>query len=79
MYYLTKVEIDKPTKVEILYSYLNRFDIVIATLESSKVLSTTRVGPSSLIDMSTVTRNILLPVDYNILFYLESQWSRLLE
>jgi hypothetical protein len=32
---------------------------------------------NTLIDIDTVTRNILLPVDYNILFYLESQWDRL--
>jgi hypothetical protein len=78
MYYLTKVEVDKRTKVEILYSYLNRFDIVSRTLQSEKVIRYARVGPSLLIDGATVTRNILLPVDYNILFYLESQFSRLL-
>ena len=78
MYYRTITQIGQPTTVELLYSYLNRSHISIAKLESSKVLSTTG-GRSSLINMSTVTRNILLPIDYNMLFYVESQWSRLLD
>ncbi len=72
MYYRTTVQIGKPTNVEILYSYLNRYPIVIAKVPSSKVLY---ANPE--INIDTVTRNILLPVDYNMLFYLESQWSRL--
>jgi len=80
MYYRTTVQIGKPTNVEILYSYLNRYPIVIAKVQSSKVLyaepATDRVLYANL-DINTVTRNILLPVDYNMLFYLESQWSRL--
>jgi len=78
MYYLTITQIGQPTKVELLYSYLNRSYISIAELGSSKVLSTTG-GSTSRINMSTVTRNILLPIDYNMLFYVESQWSRLLD
>ncbi len=77
MYYRTITQIDQPTKIELLYSYLNRFYIAIARLESSKVLSRINDG-TSYIDISTITRNILLPVDYNMLFYLESQWDRLL-
>ncbi len=77
MYYRTIAKIGQPTMVEILYSYLNRYYIAIARLESSKVLS--RIGSGeNFINMSTITRNILLPVDYNMLFYLESQWDRLL-
>jgi hypothetical protein len=72
MYYRTKAEIDKHTEVEILYSYLNRFDIVRTTLQSQKVLETRTIGVVRTINTDTVTRNVLLPVDYNILFYLES-------
>jgi len=72
MYYCTKAEIHKPTEVEILYSYLNRFNIARATLQSQKVLSTRLIGGSRVINTNTVTRNILLPIDYNMLFYLES-------
>ena len=78
MYYITIARIGQPTKVELLYSYLNRSYISVAGLESSKVLSNIR-GGGNLINMSTVTRNILLPIDYNMLFYIESQWSRLLD
>jgi len=79
MYYRTIVEIGKPTEVEILYSYLNRYYIASARLKSSKVLSSTRSDRSSPnISINTVTRNILLPIDYNMLLYLESQWDRLL-
>jgi hypothetical protein len=72
MYYRTKVVVNKPTEVEILYSYLNRFSVVRTTLQSQKVLRTRIIGQASVINTDTVTRNILLPVDYNILFYLES-------
>jgi len=76
MYYRTIAEIDQPTIVEILYSYLNRYYIAIARLQSRKVISVivSRIRP---INIGTVTRNILLPIDYNMLFYLESQWNRL--
>jgi len=72
MYYRTKAEIGKPTEVEIIYSYLNRFDIARTTLQSQKVLRTRIIGAVRVIKTDTVTRNILLPVDYNMLFYLES-------
>ncbi len=74
MYYRTITQIGKPTEVELLYSYLNRATIFRNTLQSQKVL----FKSDDIIDIDTVTRNILLPVDYNILFYLESQWDRLL-
>ena len=77
MYYHTTAEIGQPTKVELLYSYLNRSYIAIDRLESLKVLSAIG-GRTNIINMSTVTRKILLPIDYNMLFYLESQWDRLL-
>ena len=77
MYYRTITQIDQPTTVEILYSYLNRYYIANATVQSIKVLRNTK-DRVNIIRMDTVTRNILLPVDYNILFYLESQWNRLL-
>jgi hypothetical protein len=77
MYYRTITQIGQPTQVELLYSYLNRSYIAIDRLDSSKVLS--KIGDqANRIDTGTVTRNMLLPIDYNILFYLESQWSRLL-
>jgi hypothetical protein len=74
MYYRTISEINKPTKVEILYSYLNRFSVAIATLQSLKSIRflPTRGRLLPILDISTVTRNVLLPVDYNVLFYLES-------
>jgi len=78
MYYHTTAKMNARTEVEILYSYLNRSYIAIAKLESLKVLSATG-GSTNIINMSTVTRSILLPIDYNMLFYVESQWSRLLE
>jgi hypothetical protein len=79
MYYRTITKIGQPTQVELLYSYLNRSYIAIARLASSKVLLR-RIGSRiALININTVTRNMLLPIDYNILFYLESQWSRLLD
>jgi len=77
MYYRTISQIGQPTNVEILYSYLNRSYIADASVQSTKVLLKTE-GITNIIIMDTVTRNILLPVDYNILFYLESQWDRLL-
>jgi len=77
MYYRTITQIGQPTTVEILYSYLNRYYIANAKVQSTKVLRNTE-GGANIIRMDTVTRNILLPVDYNILFYLESQWNRLL-
>ena len=73
MYYRTITERDKPTTIEILYGYLNRFNVISKTLQSELFLSGT------VINIDTVTRNILLPTDYNMLFYIESQWSRLLE
>ncbi len=80
MYYRTIVKKDMSTQVEILYSYLNRYLIADATVESSKTLYTTQLDSryEYIININTVTRNILLPVDYNMLFYLESQWRRLL-
>ena len=78
MYYHTITQIGEPTKVEILYSYLNRTYIAAATVQSSVGLSDNRSRDLSNISIDTVTRNILLPVDYNMLFYLESQWFRLL-
>jgi hypothetical protein len=79
MYYHTTAEIGQPTKVELLYSYLNRSYIAIATVKSSVSLYATTSRDLSNISINTVTRNILLPIDYNILFYLESQWKRLLD
>ena len=76
MYYRTITQIGQPTRVELLYSYLNRSYMANAIVESTKVLSRTG-GGANIIIMNTVTRNILLPIDYNILFYLESQWNRL--
>ncbi len=73
MYYRTIVAINHPTMVEILYSYLNRSYIAITTVQSS-----TRLYSATSISTDTVTRNLLLPIDYNILLYLESQWYRLL-
>jgi len=78
MYYRTIAKIGQPTEVEILYSYLNRFYIASASVQSTKVVSDTG-GEENTINIDTVTRNILLPIDYNMLFYVESQWSRLLE
>ncbi len=72
MYYRTIAEIGKPTKIELVYSYLNRFNVVRTYLQSLKDL----LGDT--ISIGTVTRNLLLPIDYNILFYLESHWNRLL-
>jgi len=77
MYYLTTAKINARTEVEILYSYLNRSYIANAIVESTKVLRKTG-DRANIIIMNTVTRNILLPIDYNMLFYLESQWDRLL-
>jgi hypothetical protein len=79
MYYRTITEINKPTQVEILYSYLNRFPITIATLQSFKSTHPLDISTVTrpILSIDTVTRNVLLPVDYNILFYLESLWSRL--
>jgi len=77
MYYRTITEINKPTRVEILYSHLNRSYIANDTVQSIKVLSYIE-GDGMIVNVETITRNILLPVDYNILFYLESQWYRLL-
>jgi len=73
MYYHTTAEIGQPTKVELLYSYLNRSYAAIARLVSSKVPWYSRNS----VNLDTITRNILLPIDYNMLFYLESQWNRL--
>jgi len=71
MYYRTITERDKPTMVEVLYSHLNRFSIAKNPLQSQMVLR------GDFISIDTVIRNILLPVDYNILFYLEGRWYRL--
>jgi len=78
MYYRTITQIGQPTEVKLLYSYLNRSYIAITTLNSSKVLSNIDEDENT-INIGTVTRHILLPVDYNLLFYLESQWFRLLD
>ncbi len=73
MYYRTITQIGQPTKVELLYTYLNRNYVVIDRVQSEKVLRTFRAGMLTFIDLDSVTRNILLPVDYNMLFYLESK------
>jgi hypothetical protein len=81
MYYRTITQIGQPTRVELLYSYLNRYYISITIIQSVKQLGYIRAQEretTSRIDIDNVTRNILLPIDYNILFYLESQWERLL-
>jgi len=78
MYYRTITKMNARTEVEILYSYLNRYYITSASVQSVKVLSDTG-GEENIINMNTVTRNILLPIDYNMIFYLESQWDRLLD
>ena len=78
MYYRTIAETGRPTKVEILYSYLNRYNIVRTTLQSQAILRRTSGQHVNIISIDTVARNMLLPIDYNLLFYLESQWDRLL-